>query len=160
MKRVFLLATLCMSFAFTQSTATAANHHLDCRNLDKIFNGDVTEKDGVCSVEITRHDINVTQFGHKMAPHAIDLAFQVSFQRINKQTSAMGEFALLEEEVNPVIKELQKGNLDITALHNHMMDEQPRIMFVHFHGLGDMEEQANTIEKAIKKTGHTKGKKH
>jgi len=72
--------------------------------------------------------------------------------KVNDKTAVIGEFALLQEEVNPVIDELRKGNIDISALHNHMLFEEPRIMYLHFQATGNMTQQAETIKKAIAKT--------
>ncbi|UUZ97653.1 DUF1259 domain-containing protein [Paenibacillus sp. P25] len=58
----------------------------------------------------------------------------------------------MEKEVNPVIDALLQGGLEITALHNHMMGENPRIMYLHFQGMGDMNSLAQAVKNVIDKT--------
>ena len=49
----------------------------------------------------------------------------------------MGDLVLTEDEVNPVMSALLDNGLDVTALHNHFFWEQPRIFYMHVHGMGD-----------------------
>ncbi|MGJ7922318.1 DUF1259 domain-containing protein [Neobacillus sp. LXY-4] len=154
MKKFHLLVILSFILVLNPIREASAKQQLDCKKLAQIFKAGVEDENGICSVEIVRRDLNVTHMGQKMSPETMELAFHFSFEKVDNQTAVMGELALLEEEVNPVITELQKGKLEVTALHNHMIHERPRIMYVHFQGLGDMMQQANTIKKAIEKTGH------
>ena len=57
----------------------------------------------------------------------------------------MGDLVLTEDEVAPVMQKLQSGGIDVTALHNHLLHETPRVMYMHIHGTGD----AATLGKAI-----------
>lgn len=75
-----------------------------------------------------------------------------NFEKVGNQTIVMGEFALLEDEVNPVISELRKGKIEVSTLHNHMLGENPRIHYVHFQGTGKLDQLAQTVETAIKTT--------
>ncbi|MEH7886565.1 DUF1259 domain-containing protein [Bacillus sp. JJ1609] len=99
-----------------------------------------------------RKSPNVTHIGNKLSPETMELVFNLVFEKVNNKTAVIGEFALLQEEVNPVIGELRKGNIDISALHNHMFFEEPRIMYLHFQGTGNMTQQAEAIKNAIAKT--------
>jgi biotin operon repressor len=64
----------------------------------------------------------------------------------------MGDLVLLEQEVNPVISTLGTAGIQITALHNHFLGEQPRIMFMHIDGQGSPETLAEGIRKALSQT--------
>lgn len=62
---------------------------------------------------------------------------------------AEGDFALYEYELQAVIKALRKGNINVTAIHNHMIMENPRVLFVHFWGKGGAETLAKTLRTAL-----------
>jgi hypothetical protein len=59
----------------------------------------------------------------------------------------------LGREVNDVVRHLQNGQFEILAIHNHLIDESPRVMYVHFHGRGDAVSLAKTLKGALEKTG-------
>ncbi|WP_373233356.1 DUF1259 domain-containing protein [Cohnella sp.] len=103
-------------------------------------------------MEIVRENLEVTYMGNKLSPEMMELVFIATFERVDKHTAVMGELALLDEEVNPVIDGLRQGGLDVSALHNHMIGEKPRILYVHFQGMGDVSQLAQTIKGAIEKT--------
>jgi hypothetical protein len=64
----------------------------------------------------------------------------------------MGDLVLLGPEVNPVARELQSGGFEILAIHNHLIDEIPRVLYLHFHGKGDATALAKTLKAALEKT--------
>lgn len=60
-----------------------------------------------------------------------------------------GDFAVTEDELQPVLKSLRKSNIDIVAIHQHMTHEEPRIMFFHYWGRGAAKDLAQAIKDAI-----------
>ncbi len=64
----------------------------------------------------------------------------------------MGDLVLLETEVDPVVRELQARGLKVTAIHNHLLGETPRLIYVHFMGAGDAVELAKALKAALEKT--------
>jgi uncharacterized protein DUF1259 len=64
----------------------------------------------------------------------------------------MGDLVLLGSEVEPVLGELESGGFEILAIHNHLIGETPRILYVHFHGHGDAVTLAKTLKAALSKT--------
>ncbi|WP_053365220.1 DUF1259 domain-containing protein [Bacillus sp. FJAT-27245] len=155
MKKLLIITGLFLSFILP-AEETSAKQSPDCKVLEQIFKTKVKEADGVCKVEITRKNLEVTHFGNKVSPELIELGFGFNFKKTDGQTALIGEMALLEEEVNPVIDALRKGGLEVTALHNHLMYERPRIMYLHLQGKGDMIKQANTLINAIAATKELK----
>lgn len=147
------LITAALLFTMILPSSAQAQGNADCKKLEGIFNTKVERENGVCKAEITRKSIkHPTLMGKKLSMEMMELAFHFSFEQVGGQTAVMGELALLQEEVNPVLDELRKGNLEISAIHNHMIHEQPRILYLHFQGIGDMELQAKSIKAAIDKT--------
>lgn len=150
MKKLIMAAALFFTMLIPE--VTNAQGQADCEALKKILNTHVESENGICKVEIVRENLKVTHMGKKMSPETMELVFHFGFEKTDSGTAVMGELALLQEEVNPVIDELRKGNLEVSALHNHMLHEEPRIMYVHFQGIGDISQQAKTIKNAIDKT--------
>jgi hypothetical protein len=60
-----------------------------------------------------------------------------------------GDFAMLEDELQGVLKALRHADLNVVAIHNHMTHEQPRIVFLHFWGKGPAEDLAHGIKAAL-----------
>lgn len=150
MNKILIAAAL--FFMMVLPVGADAAGQADCDALKNIFQTDVESAEGICKVEIVRKNPDVTHIGKKLSHETMELVFHMAFEEVDGKTAVIGELALLQEEVNPVIDELRKGNIDISALHNHMLYEEPRIMYLHFQGTGDLTKQANAIKKAIDKT--------
>jgi hypothetical protein len=65
-------------------------------------------------------------------------------------------FVLTNDEVNPVIRALRANGIDVTALHSHMLDEQPRLFFMHFWAVDDAMKLARGLRAALDKTASVK----
>src|SRR5207249_8209073 len=87
------------------------------------------QPDGAYKVSFPRGDLSVTADGVAIKP-ALALGSWAAFKEDGRHAMAMGDLVLLETEVNPVIAELQKGGIEQTALHNHLMGESPRVMYM------------------------------
>lgn len=129
-----------------------ADESSDCSELTKMFNTKVEAKGQVCQLSIPRKDINVVRNGNKLSSEMMEIGFMTNFEKTGNGTAVTGEFALLGDEVNPVIDQLRKGKLQISALHNHMIGETPRIFYLHFQGVGDLAEMTAAIKAAIQTT--------
>jgi hypothetical protein len=99
---------------------------------------------GVYKVAFPRSDLTVTADGVTVKP-ALALGSWIAF----KDNMAMGDLVLLEPEVNPVISALQAGGIEQSAVHNHLIGESPRVMYVHFSGHGDAAALARTLHDAL-----------
>jgi hypothetical protein len=98
----------------------------------------------VYKVSLPRSDLQVSVGGVQVkAPLA--LGSWVAFKKAGNMTVAMGDLVLTEDEVTPVLTKLQEGGIEQTALHNHVLHESPRVMYMHINAMGD----AVTIAKAI-----------
>jgi hypothetical protein len=151
-KRLCFIIAMIVLVGFSSNSVQAKDQ--DCQVLGKLFNTEVNDQNGVCMVEILRKDLDVSHLGLKLSPETMELVFHLAFEKIDQHTAVMGELALLEEEVNPVIDVLREGNIEVSAIHNHMIGERPRVVYLHFQGLGDQTELAKIIKAAIGKTGH------
>jgi hypothetical protein len=72
-------------------------------------------------------------------------------------TAITGDFVLIGDEVNPVIKALRDNGIEVTAIHSHMLSEQPRQIFLHFWANDDAIKLAHGLRAALDKTASSKG---
>jgi len=112
-----------------------------------------TGPDGVHRFSMPRTDLTVSVEGVTVAP-ALALGSWVAMKpRTDGSVVAMGDLVLTESEVEPVLTKLQQGGVMQTALHNHLLFETPRVMFVHVYAEGDGTHIARTIRAALALTG-------
>ena len=95
-----------------------------------------------------RGDMAVTAAGVTLKP-TFALGSWVAFKRAGKETIAMGDLVLAEAEVGPVMQKLQEGHVEQTALHNHVLGESPRVMYMHIAAQGDATKLATAIHDAL-----------
>src|SRR4051794_16123292 len=106
---------------------------------------------GVYKVSFPRSDLDVVAGGVHVKP-ALALGSWAAFIRTEHGTMTMGDLVLTESEVNGVIDALQAGGIEQSALHNHLIGESPRVMYLHFDGHGDEVKLAKTLHDALART--------
>jgi hypothetical protein len=95
--------------------------------------------------------------GAEMTP-SIGLNSWASFAGNKEQAHIAGDIAMLQPEVNPVIAALRKNNLEVVALHHHMLGDDPHIIFLHYYGRGQAITLAQGFRAALNELGkHGKG---
>ncbi len=103
----------------------------------------------VIKFSFPRSDLSVNVGGVTLKP-ALALGGWVAFKETAKgQAMAMGDLVLTEDEVSPVMRALQAGGVEQTALHNHVLKESPRVMYMHILAHGDPTKIARTIHDAL-----------
>ncbi|MFN2566958.1 MAG: DUF1259 domain-containing protein [Gemmatimonadaceae bacterium] len=106
----------------------------------------------VMRFSFARRDLRVTARGVELRP-AFALGSWVAFKRVGGgHAMVMGDLVLTEEEVNGVISRLQEGGVQQTALHNHVLGESPRVMYLHIAAHADPAAVARTIRAALEAT--------
>jgi hypothetical protein len=86
------------------------------------------------------------------------VAIGINFQPTGGGKAAItGDFVLTGEEVNPVIAALRANGIEVTALHSHMLNERPRLFFMHFRANDDAIKLAKGLREALDRTASTKG---
>jgi len=107
-----------------------------------------TFKGGVLSYGVARSE--AITMGRMTIPPAAGVAEAINFQAADSgNVATTGDFVLTAEEVNPVISELQGHQISVTALHSHMLTEQPRLFFMHFWSVGTPEAVGGAIKAAL-----------
>ncbi len=84
-------------------------------------------------------------------PASAGMATALNFQVVESRVATTGDFVLVAEEVNPVIRELESHGIQVTALHSHMLRESPRLFFMHFWGLDDPARIGEGLKSALSK---------
>jgi uncharacterized protein DUF1259 len=84
-------------------------------------------------------------------PPSQGMANAMNFQVVGSRVASTGDFVLIADEVNPVIRELEAHGIQVTALHSHMLRESPRLFFMHFWGLDDPAKVAEGLKAALSK---------
>lgn len=111
-------------------------------------------KDGVLKVNIPRNDLKVT-IGGTATPTPFGFGGWLAMSRGDGGMQVMmGDLVLTEPEVNPVLSALLEHGLEVTALHNHFYFEQPRICYMHVHGMGQAAALARQVKPALDLIGH------
>jgi hypothetical protein len=106
-------------------------------------------KDGVLKVNIPRSDLKVT-IQQKPVPTPLGFGGWIALAKGDGGHDVMmGDLVLTEDEVNPVMSAILNNGLDVTALHNHFFFEQPRIFYMHVHGMGAAADLARRVKPAI-----------
>jgi hypothetical protein len=85
-------------------------------------------------------------------PPAIGMATGINFQMDGSNAGITGDFVLLADEVNPVVKALTDNGITVTAIHNHMLYDDPRLFMMHFWAVSDPEKLAIGLKAALDKT--------
>ena len=143
------LATLLLASATASAQEMPADYKAVLSALGKT--GDF--KDGVLKVNIPRNDLRVT-ISQRPAPTPFGFGGWVALTKGEGMDVMMGDLVLTEDEVNPVMSALLQNGLDVTALHNHFFWEQPRIFYMHVHGMGSPADLARRMKPAIDLIDH------
>ena len=112
------------------------------------------QPDGVMKFSFPRSDLNVTLDAVRLKP-SFALGTWVAFKRLNERDAmVMGDLVLTEKEVPPVMSRLlESGWVMETALHNHLIGESPRVMYMHIHADGDARLIAMGLRAALAESG-------
>jgi len=106
---------------------------------------------GVYQVSVPRTE--TIRDGDFEVPPSMGLGTAINFQPTGGGKAAItGDFVMIASEVNPVIRELRDGGIEVTALHNHMLTEEPRLFFMHFWANDDAGKLAKSLRAALDKT--------
>jgi hypothetical protein len=129
---------------------------LDTAQLDQIIGAKGQANGGVYQFAVPRRD-PITEHGAPLIPPGpTGVATAINFQPSSGGKAAItGDFVLLGEEVNPVIKALRTNAIEVTAIHSHMLTEQPRLFFMHFWANDDPLKLAKGLREALDKTAST-----
>ncbi|MFN2457650.1 MAG: DUF1259 domain-containing protein [Chitinophagaceae bacterium] len=141
------------------SKGTASNESvqntLDTKKLDDILGNRAEMSKGVYKYTIGRPDVKLMEHGLQVTTF-MGFNTWAAFQGTPDKAAVAGDFTMLEDEVAPVIKALVENGIEVVAVHNHMVHEQPRIFFLHYWAVGSADQLAKGLRAALDQTGKKK----
>jgi hypothetical protein len=136
---------------FGAAASKPATIALDTAQVSQILGQSGKVNGGVYQVSVPRAEA-VTENGRDVPP-AMGVGTALNFQPAAGGKAAItGDFVLIGSEVNPVIRVLRQNGIEVTALHSHMLDESPRLFFMHFWANDDAMKLAKGLRAALDKT--------
>jgi uncharacterized protein DUF1259 len=129
-----------------------AAERFDTAGLARIVGHEGQANGPVYKITVGRDDLNVMAMGTRIAT-AMGLNSWAAFAGDRNQAHIAGDIAMLEPEVNPVVRALRRHSLEVVALHHHMLGEEPRIIFLHYYGTGPAETLAQGFRAALNELG-------
>lgn len=149
--RSIVFTVVVVALSFTPSTLVFAQTPADYQAVLTTLGRSGDFKDGVLKVNIPRSDLKVV-IGQRAAPTPFGFGGWVALTKGTGGTEVlMGDLVLTEDEVNPVMSALLDNGIEVTALHNHFFWEQPRIFYMHVHGMGTAADLAKRLMPALAK---------
>jgi hypothetical protein len=128
---------------------------LDTAKLDQIMGVKGTANGGVYQFGVPRRDPSTESGMQVNGP--LGGANAINFQPTgNGKAAITGDFLVTGNEVNPLIRALRAGDIEVTAIHSHMLDEQPRMFFIHFWANDDAQKLARNVRTALETTAIAK----
>jgi hypothetical protein len=107
---------------------------------------------GVFKFSMPRKDLHVSLAGVEIKPR-LALGSWAAFKREGSDAMVMGDLVLVENELGPVMRKLQEAGVDESAVHNHLIGESPRILYMHLASHGNPAKMAKAIRDALALTG-------
>jgi hypothetical protein len=124
---------------------------IDKQKFDNIFRHKGTVANGIYNVSIPRLE-TIMENGIEI-PQAMGVSTSINFQPVeDNKVVITGDFVLTTDEVNVVASTLRKHGIEVTALHNHMLTEHPRLFFMHFWAHDEPLKLANSLRDVLDKT--------
>jgi hypothetical protein len=142
-----------------KATAEKVENSLDTQKLASILGHKGDMNSGVYKMTIGRPDVDLREHGQKVSSF-MGFNTWAAWQGTPERAAVAGDFAMLEDEVAPVIKALVENGIEVVAVHNHMVHEKPRIFFLHYWGVGAAEKLATGLKAALDQTGKPQGKQN
>jgi hypothetical protein len=139
----------------SQPGAAPPDLGFDIAVIDRVLGRKGKANGGVYAVSVPRAE--PVRDGGMEVPEAMGSAIAINFQGTGGgKVATTGDFVLTAQEVNPVIKAMRENGIEVTAVHNHMLDDQPRLFFLHFWANDDVEKVAKGLRAALDKVNVAK----
>ena len=119
---------------------------IDAGQVEAIFGVKAATKDGMAKVTVGR--IAQAENGRRIG-NAMGINTWAAFAGTDDNAVVDGDFAVTEDELQPVLRALRGGGIHVVAIHNHMVGETPRILFLHYWGRGEVTSLATIVKRAI-----------
>ena len=125
---------------------------MDTREIESIVGVSGRVKGGILKIVIPREDLKVMVDGVEMDA-AMGVNSWMTFRATPQGAVVDGDYAMIASEVDPVIRALAKNDIKVLAVHNHMIGDEPRMIFLHYWGQGDASALARGLREALGELG-------
>ncbi len=132
--------------------ASSGGTALDTAKLAKIVGHDGEQSGAVYKITVGRDDLGMKEHGATINAR-MGLNTWAAFVGTQEDAAIAGDVAMLENEVTPVLKALRKNGLDVVAIHHHMTEDRPVVIFLHYWGRGPAEKLAAAFKAALDELG-------
>jgi len=132
---------------------------LDGAQLAKIIGTEGEQNGAVYKITIGRSDLSLKEMGASINSR-MGLNTWAAFYGNDSDSVVAGDIAMVESEVNPVLKALRSNGIDVVAMHHHMIGTQPTIIFLHYWGKGDAQKLARGVRAAVDVLGKGQSASH
>jgi len=142
----------CIILALAGSLTTLRAQAVDWASVENVFGRKGTVQGAVTKITFPRSDLHVKAGNVSLDP-ALAFTSWLAFSSMGDSAMVMGDLVLLESEIAPVEKSLLENGLKISAIHNHILGEEPKIMYMHVGGVGDAVKLAEGMKAVLAQTG-------
>src|ERR1051326_4221058 len=139
------------ALAAVLACSSPAEHSLDTNLLQRVtgLSGKMNLQEGVFKVGSPRNDVKIAVDGWSMPPF-MGLSSWAAFKPgMKEEAMVMGDLVLFQDEVNPAMSAALANGLEVTALHNHFLFDQPKVFFMHIAGEGSQAKLAEGVRKVL-----------
>src|SRR5438034_1879701 len=141
-----------MGKAAPASSAAPAKTSLDTAAIAKIVGHEGEQNGAVYKITVGRDDLSVKEMGATINAR-MGLNTWAAFVGTNEEAAVAGDVAMLETEVTATLKALRSHGLDVVAIHHHMINSKPTIIFLHYWGKGPADKLATGFKAALDELG-------
>jgi hypothetical protein len=145
-----MMAVIATTSTPTSAPPAAPELALDWRSVESVIGRSGTRRGRLLQFSIPRAE-TLTERGMPLPPF-MGMATAINLQMVGRVVSTTGDFVLMAEEVAPVVRALTENGIAVTAIHNHMLFESPRLFMLHFWASGDGETIAKGLRAALDRT--------
>jgi len=141
----------------SSTNAALSQGQIDTAKIAKLVGHEGEQTGAVYKITVGREDLSVKEKGATINAR-MGLNTWASFTGTDENAVIAGDVAMLESEVQPVLKALRRNGLDVVAIHHHMTEARPMIIFLHYWGKGPADKLANGFKSALNELGKGKNK--
>src|SRR6266436_2469111 len=147
-KRCFVMKLRILILSIFLCPVMLAAQGLDTAKIDEAMGRSGQKSGDVYRLGFPRTDLHVSVAGVEIKP-GLALGSWAAFAGNDNEAMVMGDLVLLENELTPVMKKLRAAGFEITAVHNHVLNESPRVIYLHYMGHGKAVELAKSLHAGL-----------
>ena len=137
-----------MLISFLSIPLSLCGQGLDTSKIDQVFERSGQKSGDAYKVCFPRTELHVTMEGVVIKP-GLALGSWAGFMGSGTDATVMGDLVLLQDELNPLMEKLRKNGFEITGIHNHLINETPHVMYLHYMGHGKATELAESLKDGL-----------